>query len=148
MTPVDMTILNHNPEKGIIGDCFRCCIASLLDLPAEDVPHFCDYDWEDKSPRWFVNLNRWLAPRGVSYIELPVADDGPDSVVKWLSSAAPFGFDVHHILGGTSPRGFDHAVVARNGVISHDPHPSRAGLVGPQSDGAYMLGLLVHRSAL
>lgn len=142
-----MTILNHDPAKGIIGDCFRCCIASLLELSAARVPHFADYDWDDTSGRWFVDLNKWLAPRGVAYIELPVSDDGPESVAKWLSGATAFGFDIYHIIGGNSPRGVDHAVVARNGVIVHDPHPSRAGLVGPQSNGAYMIGMLVHRSA-
>ena len=148
MTPVNMRILYHTPKEGIIGDCFRCCIASLLDLYADQVPHFCDYDWKDTSGRWFTDLNKWLAPRGLSYIEMPVADGGSDSVAKWLSAVIPFGFDAYHILGGKSPRGFDHAVVARNGAIIHDPHPSRAGLVGPQSDGAYMLGLLVYRSTV
>ena len=146
MTPIDMTILNHDSTKGIIGDCFRCCIASLLDLPAAQVPHFADYDWEDTTGRWFTDLNKWLAPRGLGYIELPVDDDGPDSAVEWMSGATKFGFDTYHILGGKSPRGHDHAVVARNGVVVHDPHPSRSGLVGPQSNGTYMLGLLIYRS--
>ncbi len=35
---------HHDPANGIYGDCHRAAIASLLELPMDDVPHFCDAD--------------------------------------------------------------------------------------------------------
>lgn len=152
MTPVDMTILNHNPKEGIFGDCFRCCIASLLELSAARVPNFCGYDWtvegtEESRTRWFRNTNAWLVSRGLSFIEFQMPDGGLDSAEKWMDSAVASGFDAYHILSGKSPRGHNHAVVAKNGKIVFDPHPSRDGLCGPDSDGVYSIGFLIHRGA-
>jgi hypothetical protein len=53
MMPVEM-IVDHCPEEGRYGDCFRACVASLMELPAEAVPHFCD-----GNPGWEV-FNRKL----------------------------------------------------------------------------------------
>jgi len=39
--PVKQTII-HNPDNGMYGDCFRACVASLLEKPIEKVPHFCN----------------------------------------------------------------------------------------------------------
>jgi hypothetical protein len=39
MKPIDQEFM-HDPEKGIIGDCFRACIASILELDINEVPHF------------------------------------------------------------------------------------------------------------
>lgn len=47
-------------------------------------------------------------------------------------------------MSGMSPRGFRHAVVARNGVMVHDPHPTRGGLIGPGEDG-WQYGFLIAR---
>lgn len=142
MKPVDM-ISKHDPPHSI-GDCFRCCIASLLELPAEAVPHFMADDWgKDKDFTWYGKLNGWLAARGVVLLELgPIPDEfhGP----KWFESIAAGGFDAFHVMSGMSPRGFRHSVVARNGVVVHDPHPDRTGLVAPGDDG-WQYGFLVNR---
>ena len=141
MTPVDMPIL-HDPENGAIGDCFRCCIATLLDLPVNEVPHFAEKDWgKTKDYTWFADLTAWLATRGFAFFELgPIGDDHG----KWFDGLAPSGFDVHHVVSGMSPRGFRHSVVARNGVTIHDPHPSRGGLSNGGEEG-WMYGFLVKR---
>lgn len=104
MTPVDQTIFGA-PE----GNCLPACIASILDLRIEDVPHFGADDWLD-------TLERWLAPRGLYPVCATLG--GP-----WR----PAGL---YILAGKSPRGdFLHAVVARGSDVVHDPHPSRAGVL-------------------
>jgi hypothetical protein len=104
MKPVDQTIFGA-PE----GNCLPACIASLLELSIDDVPHFGADNWLD-------TLTRWLAPRGFYPICATLPTD-------WR----PAGL---YILAGKSPRGdFLHAVVARGDEIVHDPHPSRAGVL-------------------
>ncbi len=105
MKPVDQTIFGA-PQ----GNCLPACIASILEYPLEEVPHFGD-------TTWVATLAVWLAPRGLYPIIATLPND------DWR----PAGF---HILAGKSPRGdFLHAVVARGAEIVHDPHPSRAGLL-------------------
>lgn len=90
-------------------------MASLLEVPLEDVPDFMAAD------PWWPEMEAWLAPRGLYPVGLVC--EGEDGRDGWV----PRGL---HILGGRSPRGsFDHAVLARGREIVHDPHPSRAGLV-------------------
>jgi hypothetical protein len=101
MKPVDQTTFGVG-----LGNCLSACVASLLHLPIEEVPHFGADDL------WFQRLCDWLAPRG--FYAMCIHYD-PDHV--------PSGF---YILGGKSPRGeFLHAVVANGRTIVHDPHPSR-----------------------
>ena len=103
MKPVDQTLFG---SPG--GNCLPACVASLLNLTIEDVPHFGAEDWFDR-------LNDWLAPRGyyAMCFTLPT---------EWR----PPGL---YILAGKSPRFTTlHAVVARGNEVIHDPHPSRAGV--------------------
>ena len=144
MTPVDMTVM-HDPENGAIGDCFRCCIASLLDMQPEQVPHFMDYPWDDPDGgKWFRHLNQWLRDKGLAYIEINV---DPQQPWKW-GDFVQCGFDPWYIWSGESPRA-RHSTVAQAGILVHDPHPSRAGLVGPYKDGSnegcYSYGFIVKR---
>ena len=104
MRPVDQTIFGA-PE----GNCLAACVATLLDLSIDDVPHFGADGWAEQ-------LTRWLRPRGLYALHFSLPSD-------WH----PRGL---YILAGQSPRGdFLHAVVARGGDVIHDPHPSRAGLL-------------------
>jgi len=88
-------------RTGETGTCFRTAMASILDLREQDVP-----DWPDANQD--TGVNRWLAGRGLRYVETPV--DGP----------TPVGY---HFILGTSPRGGQHAVVGINGRLAMDPHP-------------------------
>jgi hypothetical protein len=96
------------------GNCLAAALASVLEIPIEDLPEFTDDGWQGE-------LNSWLAPRSLCYLEFPVHDQE-----RWRSYYLRHaGF---HLLCGPSERGLYHAVVARAGKIVHDPHPSRAGL--------------------
>lgn len=136
-------IERHNPPESI-GDCFRCCVASILELPAEAVPHWMAADWDKEEDfTWYANMQAWLAERDMAYFEMgPIPNEihGPE----WFKHIAAGGFDAYHTLSGVSPRGFRHTVVARNGTIVHDPHPDRSGLSGPGDDG-WMYGFFILR---
>lgn len=140
MNPIDMTVM-HDPDNGKIGDCFRCCVASILELPANEVPHFMDYPWDGPDPgQWFGTLNRWLGQFDLAYVEHET-----NETYKWDWAAYKAnGFECYHVLSGRSPRAL-HSTVGLNGVMVHDPHPSRAGLIGPNDEGNYSYGFFLLR---
>lgn len=110
MKPVDQTVFT---VPG--GNCFSACVASLLEVPLDEVPYFMGDAPIDEPYDWMTPLLEWLRPRGWWAIPLPVGNG-------WT----PEGLC---ILSGKSPRGnFDHSVVARGLELVHDPHPSRAGI--------------------
>ncbi len=141
MTPVDMAHLDMGTPGAEVGDCFRCCVATLLDLPRDDVPHFAG--GPDGAAAWVVRTQEWLAQRGLLYIQVT------DFVWPWVRGlSAPLV-----IAGGKSPRGVKggHAVVVEvtcNGWrLIHDPHPSRAGIVGEPEDYGLFVRLAELRQA-
>ncbi len=96
----------YDPFTGIRGDCQRTCIACLLDLPTEEVPHFLENDDDD----WLVELNRWLAQFKKAYLVLPVPDA---SVLPALFGQQ--GHDLFHLLTIRTEGGTVHQIVGRNG---------------------------------
>ena len=128
----------HDPDAGVLGDCWRASIASVVGHPIAAVPHFVrDYpDVEgDDTAQWFAATQRWLAQFGVMclYFDDPIAVRAD---VRREVSAYP-----HIIVDGISPRfpGVHHVVVgdAVTGEIVHDPHPTRSGLT--EVTGAFVL---------
>lgn len=121
MKPVDQEFV-HLPEIGQYGDCQRAVVASLLELPIAEVPHFLALSKNDPSEYWDM-LQAFCRARGFAYLTMPAR-----------CGALFFGEvgDVYHEIAGPSPRGngVTHAVVGCNGELFFDPHPSRAGLAG------------------
>lgn len=142
MKPVDMLVPDHNPAIGAIGDCFRCSVASILELAAVEVPHFMQADWHRETPAWYADLSQWLGPRGLAYYDMEV--DPQNFGAPWFEFIGADGFDVFHVMSGVSYSGHRHAVVGRNGTLAHDPHPSRKGLAGPGAEG-YRFGFFMLR---
>ena len=121
-------------REGEVGDCWRCCIAAILGLKAEEVPHFLEISVKEN-----VNMDcatqQWLNARGMYLVE-----------------AAKFRFYRTHdsdfdfpplIACGPSPRSKQmhehHAIVVdlRDRVL-YDPHPDNAGLTAITE--YYMIG--------
>lgn len=123
----------HNPPESI-GDCFRCCIASILELPAAEVPHvYEDEGWFDETGRvGMKRLRDWLASQGLYYFEFELA---AEYIANWKGAIA-----CHYIISGVGSRGVRHVCVGRDGEIVHDPHPSRTGI--EPEDGKYLLGFI------
>lgn len=113
MKPVDQTVFGWPG-----GNCFSACVASILELPIEEVPYFMG-DPEEPHDAWGRRLDAWLRPRGLYALHF---ENDPTAADAYPISGL-------YILGGRSPRGdFAHAVVACGKRIVHDPHPSRAGI--------------------
>lgn len=122
MTPVPCVA-----PRGEVGDCYRACLASVLNLSPHDVPHFAanGADWTTM----FEHAREWLRPLGLgiyrTYCSAPWA---LEDVLRWFSAKNP---GVPVIVMGKSQRDPEenHAVVAMDGAIVHDP--SGSGLSGP-----------------
>jgi hypothetical protein len=127
-------------DDAIPGDCWRACLASLLEVPIVDVPHFValypDVDdglgptlgpqWWRASIAWVGKvrpgwtLAAWDVPAPWTPID-PTPGDAPDRV----------------ILSGRSTRGdWSHAVLVwdADGTLAHDPFPGGAGVREPYVD--------------
>lgn len=128
MKPVDQEFV-HLPEIGQYGDCQRAVVASLLELPIAEVPHFLALAQNDPSDYWDM-LQAFCRAHGFAYLTMPAR-----------CGTLFFGEvgDVYHEIAGPSPRGnsVTHAVVGCNGEIVFDPHPSRAGLAGDPGGWEY-----------
>lgn len=109
------------PEKvmqtkfGNEGNCLLACIAGILHLDLDSIPKLweCNANFED----WFSSLNNWLKPLGYSYLEMDIGEDFRDVLLP------SFGY---HIMCGMTKRSseYGHAVIAYQGKVWHDPHPS------------------------
>ena len=130
MIPIDMT---EYSGEGTVGNCYQCCLASILELPLEKVPHFYKF-----APRGHSEtlIHAWLMSQGLGLLSLDVGKL-PSFKQGYIGGGpVPQGFC---ILSGPGPRvkkladGTEkpiiHAVVGLAGRTIHDPHPSRAGLV-------------------
>lgn len=134
MIAYDQRIL-HDPDVGLVGDCFRTSLACILEEDPESVPHF----YHDMcTPQIAIpRVNEFLKPRGLGYIEFHIAAS---------TRLATIGVTGHYVLSGISPRpqnDCDHSVVGFGQFeVVHDPHPSRAG-IQPYNDAYYCLGFIV-----
>lgn len=118
MKKIDQEFI-HDPENGVVGDCMRACIASVLELQREDVPHFGAME----GVTWLKEYVRWLNKHGFS-VYTQFGDHDTHPVMQ--DDENPYYFAI-----GRTPRHpeITHMVVCRNGAVVHDPHPSRKGLM-------------------
>ena len=113
MKPVYQTKFNED------GNCLAACIASILEIPIEDVSSFDSLWWE-------VDLFYFLRKYNRTYVRFNVESE------EALSSVERFYLDkdVYSIAVGPTPRHTDflHAVVYCSKFLAHDPHPEGKGL--------------------
>lgn len=136
MTPTKQRNL-HRPGEGVWGDCHSACLASMLDLPLDDVPHFGEGgpDGQEFNRR----VREWLSIRGLG--QASAAFEGElDAVLRMMRHVNP---GVYYILGGRSLTGVNHSVVALENRIVHDPSLNESGIVRPCEDGFYWVTFLV-----
>lgn len=120
---VDQTILASDPKRK--GNCVAACVASIVAVPLERVPHFIEFgiaygDSDDvhavsAGNNWWAMMLGYLAANGYWPVELEaITDADPDEFL---------------LVAGMSPRGVLHQVIYREGRLWHDPHPSRDGVL-------------------
>lgn len=113
-------------EQGIEpGDCMRAAVASVFELPLDEVPHFCDTgpDHGGNGDLWWLAWHGFALHHGVLVHHLEISDPTALSLPGYC------------LLSGVSPRAnpdvdkpMRHTCVGYLGQLAWDPHPSRAGL--------------------
>jgi hypothetical protein len=106
-------------------DCWRASLASILELPYEEVPETGPIEG------WYEETREWLKKFGVDYMEMIFTDNtDPESRLRG-----------YHIIVGDSPRltGIKHAVVGRDGRMIWDPCPDGLGVEGTKQFGFFIL---------
>jgi hypothetical protein len=107
------------------GNCFAACIASLLELPIEQVPI------ESGGDDWLEQTQAFLKTKGLFFLEVRL-----DVAVKYPLYEL---YDVWAIYYGKSPRGdWFHSIIGKLDMedgfavhkFIHDPHPDNAFIVG------------------
>lgn len=140
MTPVHQEFYaKHEGEKpgpGVYGDCFRAALASLLDLPLQEVPHFAKDADGDGALFWCL-INHWLSARGQALI----LSRGFDFTIQQRAGMAP----VFHLILGTCADGYPHVWVALSGRLIFDPNPSQLAIVTKPED--LVFGFVVSAAA-
>lgn len=137
MIPVKQQF-RHFPEYGLWGDCHRACIASILELPLEEVPHFCDGGKKVEGAD--CPVRPWLAERGMFQVSQPYDGKFPiDQLLQDLNIIYP---EMFFILGCASKSGTGHSLVAGEGRILHDPSIDGSGCVGPMEDGFWWITII------
>jgi hypothetical protein len=121
----------HDPANGTFGDCQRACVAAILDLAPEEVPHFAQIE-HDGGPPWLESLRAWLADYGFGYFQFAYAGD--ETLERILEITAQNCPGLPLILGGAAAVSPDvgHSVVIMDGKIVMDP--SSSGVCGPIPD--------------
>lgn len=124
MRRVDQTIFVEDPKKK--GNCVAACVATVLGLPLDSVPHFIEFGIEfgdsddvkegvSSGHHWLAMMLGFFAGQGLWLVELEQVTDAEAGEVV--------------LVAGPSPRGVMHQVLYRDGVLWHDPHPSRDGVL-------------------
>jgi len=110
MIPVNQTKL-YQANSGHHGNCRAACLASLLELELFMVPPFEDM------PAFYSSQDLWL--KRIFNLELVERRGDYD-----MSVLPEF-----YIANGLSSRNVLHSVIYSNGVLIHDPHPSKEGIL-------------------
>lgn len=128
MTPVHCSV-EHNPPK-TYGDCVRACVATVMDLDTDDVPHFAHDDPSGEVLR--QRIIDYLAPEG--YAPFFSHYEGAATFETIMSIMAGNNPASVYILFGATNHG-DHVVVCRGGGIVHDPNWIRSPMTQCGSHG-------------
>jgi len=127
------------------GNCWQTAIASILEVPVETLPDqsVCDI-WEKPNPNDYTTWKR-LDPcyngelRSYLYTHHKLAYLVLSPYIQTVLQVKPPGI---HLMSGETVRTpynrTNHIVIANNGEMVWDPHPSRAGLTKVVSWGMLM----------
>lgn len=106
-----------NPDLGGGGNCTEAALASVFNIPLEQMPTFHPGRDERNDPsaakEFWDNFEDWLLGKGY----IAIMKDGnycPECV---------------YLASGPSSRGCSHMVVYQDGQMIHDPHPSGEGIL-------------------
>lgn len=123
--PKQIYLKDRENKLATPGDCWRCCIAAILQRDALTVPHFVA---RNGGLTYETDTQTWLAELGFTLIRYKSARAQFPRMHGQAFSPFPI------ITCGPSPRSRStddvHAVVYFDGKLVYDPHPDGSGLTG------------------
>lgn len=124
------SLVQHDPENGIWGDCYRVGIAWLLQIPPEDVPHFYE-NGPDNPEEACAQAKAFVREHGYELVVIAY-EAKPATVMASISHYSP---QARYLLTGLSGKYPDtnHVVCCKGTSIEVDPTDS--GINGPCTDG-------------
>lgn len=137
VTPA-MCQVRHDPPHSY-GDCIRACIATVMDTPCEQVPHFADLGASPDEA--LASVRRWLGLRGFTVASFGFPGSEPISdVMDYMGQANP---GVTYLLFGQMRGGGDHVVVCQGGEMVHNPAWVPGRLHTPTTAGHWQIWVVV-----
>lgn len=121
-------------EFGLKGNCFMACVASITEIPLEELPNLYD-DADQMGESWWEVTVQALTERG--WIICWYDTDG-DSLLTPPGWAIANGLSPRGTLSDKTDERIRHSVVVFDGEMNHDPHPDCTWLDGP-ADGYYIM---------
>lgn len=132
MIPVHCRV-KHDPAAGTYGDCIRACVASILEMVPEAVPHFTHDDpgaiVANRRIAEFLATLR-LAPFWSHY-------DGSATLAEVIAYQAEQNPTATYMLFGGLEGGGDHVVICKDGAVDFNPAWYSCNLVGPGAHGLW-----------
>lgn len=107
-----------------MGDCLRACVASIFELPIEQVPHFAAAE-----PNWFNAIQRWLRPMGLvlDTEHHPPTDQPPRWTMGWWIASVEsenFPGQTHAVVMRGTMTEYGDGDAASWMDVAHDPSPN------------------------
>lgn len=128
------------------GNCYQACIASVLELKLEDVPHFIKLYGND----YFGQVQKWLSGLGLMMLRTTFeqkVDDGTivrsfcslpeETICIAFGKSKMHGDEITHAVVGQIIRGLQFELL-------HDPNPNTNGING----NPFGLDFIVSKSPL
>lgn len=134
-------LIEHDPINGKYGDCYRTCIACLLNVHPNDIPHIYNYDHtkldEDtyiktRTANWHFLQKYLIAMHGVSIATCFFKTNSLKNILNTIRNSHEY---CTVILGGVNKNGVGHVVLVNKNGIIHDT--SGNGISGPITEGEY-----------
>ena len=113
------------------GNCFAACVASLFELPLDEIPDFCSLP-----PDWWEHFQNWLKEKRMCAIEVRLEQKcliGSEGCLCVLSGWSPREKSrFHSVIAKTSYSGFEYVF---------DPHPDNTFLDGDPTHALFLVRL-------
>lgn len=131
MTPAHCRVSTRTSD-GSYGDCVRACIATILDLSPDDVPHFYhDGDGEAGMQR----ARDWLGERGQSlFVTVYSGEADLEAVLSLVGRQNP---GATYMLFGATAEGENHCVVCQGDAVVWNPAWFGSAIVQPLTDNGF-----------
>ena len=118
MIPIDQTIVSRGD-----GDCTRACVASILDLTIEQVPHFLRF-----KDTWFNHLTSFfwtMGYRSEGTAHLYKEGKSKPHCHSLYKTPSIKGYFIASVPSKTFENIGHSVIINKKGIVVHDPNPNK-----------------------